>query len=71
MLRRTFLLALKAETVKDLVRYADVYGRGCLRLMRLLKAQGAAGGHLVEYLQESIDLAITEINEEWGIDLPR
>jgi hypothetical protein len=69
VLRRAFALASEAHTVREQVRYTDIYGQGCVRLVRLLKAERAAQGRLADYLREEIDQAILEVNAEFGLDL--
>lgn len=69
VLRRLYHLATETQDTKALVRYTDLYGRGCMRLARLLKAEKGAQGRAADMLTEMIDEAILEVNKEWGLDL--
>ena len=68
VLRRAFSLAMEAHTVREQVRYTEIYGSGCVRLVNLLKAEGAAQGQLLNFLGKEIDAVIQEVNEEFGLD---
>ena len=70
VLRNTYLLAIEPQTVKEQLRYTEVYGRGCIRLVRLLKSEGAAQGSLADFLRKEIEETILEVNREWDLDLP-
>ena len=70
VLRRAFSLALKDQSVRAQVRYSDIYGHSCIRLIRLLKAESKAQGRLTDYLIEARDMAIAEVCAEFGLDLP-
>jgi hypothetical protein len=69
VLRRLFGLAMETEEPKALVRYADKYGQGCIRLSQLLKAEQGEQGRAAQVLRETIDEAILEVNKEFGLDL--
>jgi hypothetical protein len=69
VLRRAFPLAMEASTVRGQVRYTEIYGSGCIRLVRLLKTEKGAQGQLFDFLGREIDAVIQEVNEEWGLDL--
>ena len=69
VLRRAFSLAMEAHTVREQVRYTEIYGSGCVRLVNLLKAEGAAQGQLLNFLGKEIDAVIQEVNEEFGLDV--
>ena len=70
VLRRAFSLALDAQSVRAQVRYSDIYGHSCIRLVRLLKAESNAQGRLTDYLIEARDMAIAEVCAEFGLDIP-
>ena len=65
------MLAIEPQTVKEQLRYTEVYGRGCIRLVKLLKSEGAAQGSLADFLRKEIEDTILEVNQEWDLDLPR
>jgi site-specific recombinase XerD len=69
VLRRLFDLAMETGETKALVRNADLYGRGCTRLARLLKVDKGAQGRAADKLREMFDQAILEVNEEWGLEI--
>ena len=70
VLRNTYQLAVESQTVKEQMRYTEIYGRGCFRLVRLLKSERLSQGSLADFLRKEIDAAILEVNQEWGINLP-
>jgi hypothetical protein len=67
VLRNVFRLALEAEETGDYLRMVEIYGSSCVRLVRLLKVEQADSGQLEAYLQQEIEQAIRDLNEEWGI----
>lgn len=66
-LRRAFNLAMASQEVGDLVRLTDIYGHGCFRLVKLLKADKGDQGKLEAYLRGGIDQALDEVTKEWGL----
>ena len=71
VLRRCFSLALKAGTARDQVRYTDIYGSNCIRLVRMMKFDQARIGKLGDYLRSEMEAALLEVNAEFGLDLGR
>ena len=67
VLRNVFRLALEAEQTGEYLRMAEIYGSGCVRLVRLLKLEQAEGGQLEAHLQNEIERAILDLNREWGL----
>jgi len=57
---------LQTREVPDYVRLVEIYGSGCVRLVRMLKKEGRDHSRLERYLQEAIDQAIREITKEWA-----
>lgn len=54
------------EEVGEYVHLTEIYGNGCNRLMRLLRAEGAGGSSLADMVRKEIDEAIREVMEEFG-----
>lgn len=67
VLRRTFQMLTDCEEAREWARLAGVYGSGCNRLVRLLRAEGDDQTKLKVYMNEVIDRSIMEIYEEWGL----
>lgn len=68
VLRNNFRLALEAEDVRELLRLADIYGQGCMRLLKLLKMEEVDVGKLDRFLKELIDGAIEENARIMGLE---
>ena len=66
MLRNVLGLALKTQEVPVFVRLVEIYGRGCARLVRMLKAEGSQHARLEKYLWDMADQAIDEVLKERG-----
>ena len=49
----------------------DTYTIGCIRLVKCLHSQRAAGGRLADYMREQIDRAIKSVNQEWDTERRR
>jgi hypothetical protein len=64
VLRNTYRLALEAQATDELVRLVELYGSGCIRLLRMLKAERRGGGQLDRLLHQTIQDVIHAINEE-------
>lgn len=66
MLRNVLAMAMETQPVPEYVHLVDIYGSGCVRLVRLLKReQGGLPGHgsnLLEVLREKMQEAIG-----WGV----
>jgi integrase len=68
VLRRTFDLATDNPEARELVRYVNIYGYGCVRLVKLLGIKGSNKGKLAAYFQNCINQAIDKLAEEWGLE---
>ena len=66
MLRNVLGLALQTQETPDFLRLVEIYGSGCVRLVRMLKKEGSDHGRLERYLREAIDEARDEVLKEWG-----
>jgi hypothetical protein len=66
MLRNVLATALECEDVEEFTRLVEIYGSGCLRLVRMLKRERGNHDHLERYLVKGIERAIDEIRREWG-----
>jgi hypothetical protein len=66
MLRNVLAAALETEELADYLRMVEIYGGGCVRLVRMLKREKRDHGQLTRYLEEGIDQAIREVLMEWG-----
>jgi hypothetical protein len=60
-LRRVLALALESEGTAEYVHLVEIYGNGCLRLVRLLKKEGGEQDRLESYVRELVDAARKEI----------
>ena len=67
MLRNVLELARKTQETAVYIRLVEIYGNGCVRLVRMLKKEGSDHGRLERYLKEGIDQAISEVNQEWEL----
>ncbi len=69
LLRNAFRRATQEVDTREYVRIVDLYSQGCLRLARLLKiGVGDEYERLRRYWMATIDLAIRELCQEWGLD---
>lgn len=66
VLRNTFAQASQAQFAPDLIRLVDLYGLGCVRLVRLLSIEGASAGRVLAEFQEAADQVLEELLKEWG-----
>jgi site-specific recombinase XerC len=72
VLRRTLALAREAEQkceAGEYIKLTEIYSIGCSRLMRLLRTEGSEQDQLTAYVNEQIDTAIREVQEEWNLSL--
>lgn len=68
LLRNTYRQALQTNDPHAYLRMVDLYSRGCVRLVRMLKIKGSdENGRLERYLQNSIDEAIRQVHSELRI----
>lgn len=66
VLRNTFRLAIEAQGVQEQAHLVDVYGRGCMRLVHLLKLEGTNVGRIEAQLNETVEQVLKELLQEWG-----
>lgn len=64
-LRRTLKLAAGAEGISDYLRLLVIYGRGCVRLKRILIKEAEAPSRAEEYIRQELREAIEELRQEW------
>jgi hypothetical protein len=67
MLRNVLGPALQTQETPETIRLVEIYGRGCIRLVRMLKKEGSDQSRLERYLRQAIDKAIREVAREWGM----
>jgi integrase len=66
LLRNVYRRAMQADGSRQYIHLLDLYGRGCVRLARLLKIEGGdENGRLERYLHSGIDEAIRQVNAEF------
>ncbi len=69
LLGNVYQRAQQGVEMGEYLHLADLYGRGCMRLARLLKmTDGEENGRLARYLNAGIDQAIQYLTREWGLD---
>jgi hypothetical protein len=68
VLRRSFGMAMASEETKAMLRLVELYGRGCMRLARLLKLEGGAASEKEEELKRDIEEALKEAAKEMGVE---
>ena len=68
VLRNAFSLAMQAQEAQDYIRLVEVYGSGCVRLVRLLKMEKGGQSRLKDFLNEQLDRAIREVVKEFGLE---
>jgi len=61
MLRNVLELALQIQETPDYMRLVEIYGSGCVRLVRMLKKEGRDRSWLERYLEGAIELVIREV----------
>jgi hypothetical protein len=66
-LRSSFRLAMETQDTKELVRFAEIYGICCIRLIRLLKIEKNSHGQLEAYLKEGVQKALEIAAKELGL----
>jgi len=69
LLRNAHRRAMAEIVVCEYMRIVDLYGRGCISLVRLLKP-GADGQYerMMAYFNRQLDRAIRQLTDEWGLD---
>lgn len=72
VLRRTLQLALQAQDNQEYARLVDLFGYGCMRLVRLLKSKLVETELLQKAIDEAmfaaIDIVLAEIEEEKALE---
>ena len=70
LLRNAYRLARETQETQEYVRLVNFYGSGCVRLARMLKAEGRDGeyGRMARYIRGTIDQVIKELTVELGLD---
>ncbi len=69
LLRNIYQRVLQNIDAAEYMRLVDLYGMGCVRLARLIKINGGDGGDRLErYLNDIVNEAIRQLNQEWGLD---
>jgi hypothetical protein len=69
LLRNVYRRAMQTTDTAEYLHLVELYGRGCVRLVRLLKiGDYDENGRLERYLQNMIDEAIRHLTREWGLD---
>ena len=66
MLRNVLAAALETGAMADYLRMVEIYGGGCMRLVRMLKREKREHGQLTRYLEEEINKAINQVLKESG-----
>ncbi len=64
MLRNVLELALGTQALPVFIRLVEIYGRGCARLVRMLKREGSDHIRLERYLRQAFDQALDAVLEE-------
>ena len=63
-LRRTLALALTSQELGEYLRLVEIYGRGCVRLMCMLKKETLAPSRVEQLVREAMKVAILSILNE-------
>ena len=50
--------------MKEYLRLVEIYGRGCMRLMRMLKKGALAPSRVERRVREAMSIAIKEVLQE-------
>jgi hypothetical protein len=67
VLRNTFQAAIDAVKIDSYLHLVDLYGKECIKLVRLLKHQPNDNDRLEAFLEKALDQAVKELMEEWGL----
>jgi site-specific recombinase XerC len=68
MLRNVLVYAMEAEETTDFVRYADIYGKGCVRLVQMLRRDGSDVERLRQAIKKRITDSIKRVADEFGLE---
>ncbi len=68
-LRRIFGMAMETGNFRERLRYADLYGVNCIKLVKLLRAQTRAQGNLGDWWRGTVDQALKEAVKEMNLRL--
>ena len=64
MLRRAHRLALETQEVAEFLRLVEIYGRGCMRLLRMLKSGESVRERADRRVREAMSIASREVLQE-------
>jgi len=67
MLRNLFQRAMEVEETGEYVRMVDLYGAGCVRLVKMLQAEKGDGDERVRRMQELLQEAVGDVARELGL----
>jgi len=67
MLRNLFQRAMEVEETGEYVRMVELYGAGCVRLVKMLQAERGMGMRKVRRMQELLQQAIGDVAREMGL----
>jgi hypothetical protein len=67
VIRRTFGLAMAANEAHAYATLVDVYGRACVRLVKLIKSQGSSADRMKALIVEYIKAAVLQVQRELGL----
>jgi hypothetical protein len=65
-LRRVLSLAVETEGLSEYVHLVEIYGKGCSRLVRLLKREGRDQDRLADNMRETLHATIMDLMREYG-----
>lgn len=73
MLHRAHRLALKIQELSEFLRLVEIYDRGCMRLLRMLKSGESTRKRAERRVREVMRIASREVFQErrGGIDLEK
>ena len=66
-LRNVLGLARETQEAADYMHLVEIYGSGCVKLVRMLKKEGSDHGRLERHIWKGIDQAISEVNQEFEL----
>jgi hypothetical protein len=68
-LRRIFGMAMETDNFRERVRYTDLYGLNCIKLVKLLRTESSRQGSLTEWWRSTLDRALEEAVKEMNLRL--
>ena len=66
-LRRTLAMVEATQDLKERVRYTELYGVTCIKLIKLLRVQTMEEDSLAAWWRETMDKALKEAMEEMNL----